>query len=210
MSEKSVDKGLIATVVSPLAVGILCFAMLSIAGLWYSTETRIARAHQAAVADIMRHNANLARLFEEHTIRTLDAMDAIVIRIVRQFEAEGGALDLPKLWAGLPINPDIVLNGIITDHTGTVILGSTPPPPISLADREHINIHFTADSGTLFIGKPILARITGLWSMPLTRRVNNPDGSLKGVVSIAVNPFFFRSVSRCRDRPRRTCRPGRP
>ncbi len=174
-----------------LAGGILGISFVLIATLWLSVEALIDRAIADKIAAATRENTNLARAFEEHTARTLAELDRILLELKDQFEEEGGRLDLPGLWA--EIRPDLAIssNASVTDETGTVILTSGPFQPVSLADREHINVHFKEDSGRLFIGKPVEARIVKQWSIPLTRRANNPDGSLKGVVALIVNPLYF-------------------
>ena len=195
MAFKNFGKTLTDAPLNQLAYGIVCFAVLIIAGMWLSIEALIERDHEVAIQDVIRQNTNLTRVFEEHTIRTLGGLDEIVLTLKRQFEAEGEDFDMPGFWSKMPSNPNIIRNAVITDPSGTIILGNISPVPpqqrISLADREHINVHFTSDSGALFIGKPVVTRITNQWSIALSRRANNPDGSLKGGVTVMVNPFYF-------------------
>ena len=191
MAFKNFGKTLAEAPLNQLAYGIICFAILMIAGVWLSIEALIKHDHDEAIKDVFRQNTNLARVFEEHTIRTLGGIDEILLTLKRQFEAEGEDFDLSGLWSRMLVNPDIVRNAIITDPSGVAIMGNTPIPPISFADREHINVHFTSDSDALFIGKSVVSRLSQQWSIALSRRANNPDGSLKGVISVMVNPFYF-------------------
>ncbi len=65
----------------PFSIGILVFALAIIAGLWIVCEAQIAREREIRISDVMRENANLARVFEEHTIRTLGYVDELVLSI---------------------------------------------------------------------------------------------------------------------------------
>ena len=191
MGQWTIGKGWEKLPRKPLTVGIVCFALAVVAGLWASVEVLIAHERKAKIEHVMQQNANLARAFEEHTIQTLRYIDENLLILKRRFESDGENFDLPSFWNDNQINLAIARNAAITDATGTVVLGSLPSPRISLADREHINVHFNADSGRMFIGKPVEARINKSWSIVVSRRANKPDGSLLGVVSIAVNPFYF-------------------
>lgn len=191
MAFKNFGKTLTEAPLNQLAYGIICFAILIIVGMWLSIEALIKHDHDEAIEDVIRQNTNLARVFEEHTIRTLGGIDEILLTLKRRFETEGEDFDMPGLWSRMLVNPNIIRNALITDPSGMAILGNAPIPRISFADREHINTHFTSDSGELFIGKSVVARLSKQWSIALSRRANNPDGSLKGVISVMVNPFYF-------------------
>ena len=177
-----------------LTAGIVCFTLVLVAGLWVSVEALIGHERQAKIDHVMRENANLARAFEEHAIQTLRYVDENLLILKSRFEAEGEGFDLPGFWRDTQINSAIAHNALITDATGTVVLGSIPSSSISLADREHVNVHFDADINRPFIGKPVEGRINGQKSIIVSRRANKPDGSLMGVVMIAVNPFYFSHV----------------
>ena len=181
---------------NPLAAGIVGFAFAVMAGLWISTETQISRERATKVTDVMRENTNLARAFSEHTSRTLGYVNEIAIAVQKQFEAQGTGFDLKAFYAELQPNPAVVRNLVITNETGLIVLSTEPAPRISLADREHVRIHANSSDGKLFISKPVLARVNKQWSIIATRRANKPDGSLAGVVGVAVDPSYFSNFYR--------------
>lgn len=191
MGQRAIGNGWEKPPRKQLTLGIICFAFAVVAGLWISVETLIAHERKAKIEHVIQQNANLARAFEEHTIQTLRYVDENLLILKRRFEADGERFDLPAFWRDSQINLAIARNAAITDATGTVVLGSLPSPRISLADREHINVHFKADTDRPFIGKPVEARINKSWSIVVSRRADKADGSLLGVVSIAVSPFYF-------------------
>ena len=174
-----------------LSVGIACFSILIVVVLWVADEFSVRQKREERVKEVIRANTNLARTFEEHATRTFDYIEEISLLMKKQYEVQGLSFDLQRFFKEMRINPMVIRNVVITDETGTVILGSHGAPRVSLADREHIKIHFGADTNQIFIGKPVLARINKEWSVIMSRRANKPDGSLAGIIAIAVNPSYF-------------------
>jgi PAS domain S-box-containing protein len=144
----------------------------------------------------MRENSNLARAFEEHTIRTLGYVDEIVIAIQKQYEVKGRNFDLQTFYREMRPNLEVLRNVVITDEKGMIIMGTAQSPRISLADREHVTVHSGAPTNFLYISKPMLARINKQWSIIATRRASKPDGSFAGVVGVAINPEYFSNFYR--------------
>ena len=62
---------------------------------------------------------------------------------------------------------------------------------INVADRDYFKHQLTSASDELWIGVPIQSRVSGLWVLPFTRRITNPDGSFGGVLTMSVNPEVF-------------------
>lgn len=173
------------------AAAVICFGVLIIVALWGLVEMLIRGERVEAIKNVESRNLILARAFEEHTVRTLDYIDDLLVYFAGQMIVEGHAFDMPKAYKDLRVNSRIVRNAIITDNSGFVIKGSHVASAVSLADREHINIHFAANTGRPFIGKPIEARLIRQKTIVVSRRFDRPEGGMMGVVAIAVDPFYF-------------------
>ena len=169
-----------------LSAGIILFALLIIIGMWAVIEAQIVRDRDDRIAEGMRENANLARAFEEHTVRTLGYIDEIALALKGRYQAEGAKFDLPTFWQQRRPYPALLRDAVITDAAGQIIMstqGIPPGPRVSLADREHIKVHLSGrDGGQVLISKPMLGRINKQWSVLATSRANKADGTLAGVV----------------------------
>ncbi len=179
---------------SGLAIAVVLSCVLVAASIWIGLRYVTERERSEWLADTKRENANLVRLLEEHTIRTLAYVDGVTLLIKERFERDGTRLDLPAFFQSLQVPKSLVRNVVITDESGFVVLGSHEAPRTYLGDREHVRAHAGRDTGTLFIGKPVLARVNGNWSIVVTRRANKPDGAMLGVVGIALDPLYFSSL----------------
>lgn len=59
------------------------------------------------------------------------------------------------------------------------------PDGIVIADRDYILAHLNGEIG-LFVGKPVISRVNGLWVLPLSRAHRAPDGRLKAITTIVI------------------------
>jgi len=62
---------------------------------------------------------------------------------------------------------------------------------VDLSDRDGVRVHLDNNMDGLFIGKPLIGKLTQSWVFHLSRKVSNPDGSLRGVLVASVNPYYF-------------------
>ncbi len=141
-----------------------------------------------AVRDVNR----FARAFEEHTVRTIKGADQTLLALKYQYEKEGKAIDLLRYASEQSVVSQPVFQLTIVDETGESVASSIVPfVPVNIRDREHFLVHADADSRQLFISKPVLGRVSGKWSIQMTRRVNKPEGSFGGVAVVSVDPYYF-------------------
>ncbi|MEG0884324.1 MAG: cache domain-containing protein, partial [Janthinobacterium sp.] len=167
------------------------FMAILLAGLWSITVLQLRHAHEAAIAGAGRDARGMARVFDEHAIRTIEAADQAATYLRGRYQALGERLDIvADLRQGLNPGPLYNLFSII-DERGDTVLSSRPFKPTNLADREHIRVHMQRDSGELYISKPVLGRVSKKWSIQLTRRINHADGRFKGVVVVSMDPYYF-------------------
>lgn len=106
-------------------------------------------------------------------------------------EERGTAIDIQEMLKSGVIISDIFNLYSILDGSGNIVLSSQNFQPGNYSDREHFWVHQQRDTGKLFISKPVLGRVSGKWSIQMTRRINAPDGGFRGVVVVSMDPFYF-------------------
>ncbi|MBV8538923.1 MAG: hypothetical protein JO128_25215, partial [Alphaproteobacteria bacterium] len=191
-----------------LRVGLIAFATLLIVG--YAADTwRVLQAKRADAIEQALGNADALLLsLEEHLVRTSDAADLIVSAAADQVEAAraSAVFDPAKLHQALAAlaarAPElrsisyVDKNGRITAHSET-----TEPLPLDLSNRSYFQHHRDDPSPEIYLAPPRLATSGGELFIPLTRRVNEPDGRFFGVIVGMLAPGYFEGFySRLQDR----------
>jgi len=134
----------------------------------------------------------LARAFEEHVRRVVQSADNALLFLQYQYEANGRVTEEIVSFIERT-KSDPILNQIsLVDSRGDLRLSALPlDKPINISQREHFQVQAASADAGLHIGKPVLTKITGTWSFFLSRRLNRPDGSFAGIVSVGLNPACF-------------------
>lgn len=171
---------------------IVALAGALLVALWVATIHDIQRDARVEKLAIERQTMSLARVFEEHTVRTLGAVDQALRFVKFQYERAGDSFDIASAVEQGTIESSLFHQVGVIDSNGIYHLSNLPDfKRVDLSDREHFRVHVQSDSRTYFVSKPVLGRATGAWSVQLTRRVNRNDGSLGGVAVISIDPFYF-------------------
>ena len=95
---------------------------------------------------------------------------------------------LKTLEEALPYLEDVWLN----DATGQLRLTSFafPSPSSNAADRDAFKSQ-RQPNDRLYVGQPIVGRVTGKPTFLLARRLQEPDGSFRGMVSVTADLAYF-------------------
>jgi diguanylate cyclase (GGDEF)-like protein len=165
-----------------------------IAMLWVGIAVKYIERVHADQREAERTNENFAMVFEENVLRTLSELDSALLYVRKDIETRKATTDYPTILRTTQIPRDLVVQTGIIDSKGIIrasTAGPQPTPPIDVRDRDHYRVQLDSTEDRLFISKPVIGRTSGQWSVQLSRRFNNSDGSFGGVVVISLNPKHF-------------------
>ena len=181
-----------ATLKAILFVALVCLSLLG-TGVW-----AIWKSHATDLQDAATVTTNMARALAQHADDTLRAADTILVGLVERLETEDMAsASLPRIKKMLQLSVAELpsLHGMfVYDEAGRAIVTpqSIPASPMDNSDREYLQYHrINIDRGA-HVGVPIQSRATGKWVVPVSRRINHPDGTFAGVVLATVEMDYFR------------------
>jgi diguanylate cyclase (GGDEF)-like protein/PAS domain S-box-containing protein len=175
----------------PVNVAVALFCVVLIGIVWAVTTQRIDFERTETIAAVMKQNSNLVIAFEEHTVRTIKGVDQALQLVKHRYQQEGLKLNIRKLIKDGEIDDSIFIGISVNNDRGDVVLGSNVFKSVNTADREYFKAHRRQDDGKMFISKPVVGRVSGKWSVLMTRRINKADGTFGGVAVISVNPVYF-------------------
>jgi diguanylate cyclase (GGDEF)-like protein/PAS domain S-box-containing protein len=154
------------------------------------------RLEHEARARINAHN--LAHLLEFDISAVFGRSDLVLRTVVDEIERQlvSGSLNRQRLDSFLKQQhahlPEII-SLRVTDENGLVRFGEGVPAgaPVNLSDREHFILQKGNPQAGLVIAKPVMARISKEWAIPLSRRFNRRNGQFAGIVYINIPVSYF-------------------
>nr|WP_314629404.1 sensor domain-containing diguanylate cyclase [uncultured Noviherbaspirillum sp.] len=176
-----------------LFVLLVCLSLAGIGG-WSLWKARTARMQEASTV-----TANMTRALAQHATDTLRAADSVLLGLVERLEVDGmNEASLPRLKKLLQASVAELgsLNGIfVYDEQGRWVVHSqaSTPKNVNNGDREYFLYHKLNLDHSAHVGVPIESRSTGRWVIPVSRRLNHPDGTFAGVVLATVDMAYFRA-----------------
>jgi methyl-accepting chemotaxis protein len=86
----------------------------------------------------------------------------------------------------------------VIDLAGTIVNSSRtfPAPSLPVMDRSYVKAHVTDPTRGLFISPPVRNRVTGSWTIFLSRKIRNRDGQTLGFGVLGIPTEFFEKFYR--------------
>ncbi|QZA82428.1 PAS domain S-box protein [Deefgea piscis] len=181
-----------------LRIGLLTFYGVTVFVVLLTLTWITIRDYQQTMREAENYNLSLARALDENATRAYVSVEQAMQNVAEDLDRQGGVDKADEYVMHLLLKDKVRLTpqirGIITIGP-TGILHSHgleyPARKISLADRVYFNYHRDFDSIRPYISEPILSRTDGKWLLPLTRRVNLPNGEFGGVLLSGMEPAYF-------------------
>src|SRR4249919_1121932 len=164
--------------------------------VWMAVFFFLKNEHDSAERAAIQNSTNLAGALEEHLSRSLSEIDRS-LKIIRTLYARDPAkFDLVDWMKSSRSLNDDVLQVSIIDRDGHVRLtsGGTARRALGARDTEAFRTHANAQSDELVIGKPRIDSSTGNWSLQISRRIENRDGSFDGVAVATLDPAYLTRI----------------
>lgn len=191
---------------------VLLSAIAAILLVWVAVSSLLLLRRQEAIDGQFQQNANLARAFEEQTLRVLEAANQATLRARDGIVAgKGEPSELVRFANETGLAPKILAQLAWVDSSGQLVasnlnLKDKISTGLNLSDRDHIRIHLApqtmpepsrlSEPDALYIGRPVLGKVSNKWTIQLSRRIADAQGRLLGVIVASLDPTYFEDVFR--------------
>lgn len=147
-----------------------------------------------------RTNSNLVTALAQSIHWSLGAMDQSLQDVAAKLERPD-VMDLPhelrsQLLFERPLRMAGLMDVYVVDHRGDIIIdsGAYPPRKANYTDRDYFKVLMSGTEQGLFIGRPVLGKVTQLWMLPVARAYRGADGKVAGVVVSSIRLDYFTEV----------------
>ncbi|MDO5102095.1 MAG: diguanylate cyclase [Lautropia sp.] len=171
--------------------------LLLLAALWAGMFAHLKREETALLAATHDRARLLVDALAQHVRTSIHDIDVIARAVKREFEREPDAFDLRRLRGSGLLSPLSAAQVSVVNAGGEIVQSSIPyAGGVKVGDRAHFQVHVKPDVQGLHIGKPVLGRVSGIWTIQLTRRLEDKAGHFAGIVVVSedrqhlIDPFL--------------------
>ncbi len=191
---------------------LIALALMMTLAVWAAVGWQLAQGHRDALRAEQRQAANLARVLQEQTERVFATTDQAMLRLAGLVAGEGLATsELGRLANETGLAPRILVQLSLVGPDGVFVGSNIDPQParhgrVDLSEREHVRVHLAPHLAPeasrrlphdgLFIGRPVLGKVSKRWTIQLSRRILATDGQVLGVVVASLEPAYFEQLYR--------------
>ncbi|AWN49711.1 GGDEF domain-containing protein [Methylobacterium terrae] len=143
---------------------------------------------------------NLLRVAEIDLVRSIEVADMALRDLIAKAQ-NPLVVAAPEALRRLVLFDQVVTADgagilVLFDEHGIGILNSRYPTGAggSFADRDYFQVHRTSPDVGLYISKPYQSRLSGAYTVALSRRIEKPDGSFGGVAVATMRLSHFTQI----------------
>lgn len=198
--------------VPPLRTMVMLGTALGLLLAWSAVGALLRITWQDAMNAQIRQNSNLALILSEQTVRVLATVDQATLRMRDAVLAKDfDKADFTRFANETGLAPEILTQLSLVGSDGRFVGSNIDPSGqktgnVDLSGREHIKVHLRSEpsgderlqstASGLFVGKPVVGKVSGKATIQLSRSIAGPGGPLTGMVVASVNPDYFEDLYR--------------
>jgi signal transduction histidine kinase/ActR/RegA family two-component response regulator len=164
-----------------------------IAGCWIGLAFVLSMEEEKASESAVQKSTSLARQFEGYANSVVRGIDQTLLFLREAYGTDPTHFQLRQLVRQTQSVGGNTIQISIIGKDGYLVTSTQDGDgrPLFLGDREHFQAHVSTHMDELYIARPVLGRLSGKWSIQLSRRLTGTDGSFAGVIVASLEPNFI-------------------
>jgi diguanylate cyclase (GGDEF)-like protein/PAS domain S-box-containing protein len=164
-----------------------------------SAGIAIMQDYRATIKQAESDMRSVAVALDEHAMRTFGEADTLVRIAIAGIGRRGLAptvadeRGLHDILAAVTHDSPLISGAAVLSPDGWMRASAAvyPMTPVDSRDREYYTYLRAHRERGILVSRPVASRPSGTWGIPVARRVDNPDGSMKMIVSVGVDMAYF-------------------
>ncbi len=150
------------------------------------------RQKQNEIATARFNAANLNTAFEQHIISAIRNIDLALLVARAEFERDPARFSVEQVARRDYFPKDLAVQLATIGADGWMRSSNLQTSgALDLSDREHFRVHVGNPRDELFISKPVLGRVSQVWTIQFTRKLRDAKGQFAGVLVASVDPHLL-------------------
>lgn len=196
--------GTVGVLLQANALTLACVCLVG--GIWTAFYYDLVNEHANRLQTQKMEARSVAVAIERSTRGLLKELDRVALFARQHYLKDRSASGFHQLVSNLRMLSDFAVQVSIAGPDGHMVVSSIDIPrltSVSIADREHFKVQLDGTKDELFFGKPVLGRVSGVWSVQITRAIRDQAGTFLGVVVLSLSAEqlnkFYRNLSPSND-----------
>ena len=176
---------------------LVLLATLCLGLVWGTVSYEIYRSYHDHIRAAQVRTSVQAHVFAEYSRSTIKRINEFILDIRSRWTGDWEAFSELVVRTQENID-DLTFQVAVIDKDGILAFSNLAKPTdrTDLSEREHFRVHKQANNADhLFVSKPIMGKVSGKWSIQLTRPIFK-NGQFNGVVVVSVSPDQFAAFAK--------------
>ena len=166
-----------------VGAALVAIGGLLVAAIVVSTNYAVNDGRERRIEAAVRDSQNIAFLIRANFERVVESIDLQIDEFLRGYGVGRSEEEMQEFFQTRRY-PASVVQVAVADAEGLLVASNLryPVERISVADREHFRVHADGKVVGTFISKPVRGRVSGLWTLNITRALRDGGGRFAGMV----------------------------
>jgi HPt (histidine-containing phosphotransfer) domain-containing protein/PAS domain-containing protein len=167
--------------------------LLVLVALWLGIAVDLVEKHDLVLEGAAQSSRNLSTAFAENIRGTIESIDTTIRATRAARDHDPAHFSLAAWMRDSGLTSAVTWQISLADRDGHVVASNLGPvtTEISIGDRPHFIGARDQPDDELFIGRPVLGRVSRKWSVQLVRKLFDADGKFDGVIVASLDPAFL-------------------